>query len=28
MYSAYDTLDNKELSVVEATIKGLCNAKE
>ena len=23
-----DTLDNKELSVVEATIKGLCNAKE
>ena len=23
-----DTLDNKELSVVEATMKGLCNAKE
>lgn len=23
-----DTLDNKELSVGEATIKGLCNAKE
>ena len=23
-----DTLDNKELAVVEATIKGLCNAKE
>ena len=23
-----DTLDDKELSVIEATIKGLCNAKE